>query len=451
MALAPAMCGFEVVTTDDAQVALDRIRNDSPTLTVVDLDLDTTDPLEFLERVRASEAVDILLVAGDRSMGVLRTAVERGACSYLRKPANEDEWLVVFARAQRDAENRTLPVVFLGFSADVQSAVVLAEQAAGLDGHVTLVGERGVGRRSLARLIHQRGQRQGGALAHFSCVGVSPQMVEQTLFGQMSGVAGSSHVGLIEKSHGGTLIIEEVTRLPMRTQETLLKALKIRKLWRGGQGASIPLELRVVALSGTAPNEAVARGEFLRELCDELSSFHAVIPPLRERKLDIPVLADHFVRRAARLALKPVKGVSDAALHRLMRYDWPGNVSELEHMVAKAVETTSHLWLTAEDLPALPDAAGSPASGAPGATIQEIEREAIMRTLEAVDGSTSRAAQVLNMSVRKIQYKLKEYRKEAAAPLHSEKVETVSPAPARSRAARSAGDAVFVAKPDAKD
>lgn len=449
MASAPSYYGFLVSMTSDTDTAIERVENDSTSMVVVDLDLAAGDPLDFLDRIHGADLDDIVLLVGERSMHALQTAVSRGFSSYVHKSATEDEWRVVFARARRQAENRPLPLAFLGFSAEVQDAVTLAEQAAALDGHVTLVGERGVGRRSLARLIHERSPRRGGAFSQFSCAGVSSQMVEQTLFGSMSPtVTGTAdpRPGLLECSHGGTLLIEDVTYLPKRAQDLLLRALKVRSLRRGGHGATVPLDVRVVALSGLPLSDAVGSGQFHRELADELTSFHAVVPPLRERKLDIPVLADHFVRRAARTARKPVKGVSDAALERLMRYDWPGNVRELEHMVVKAVESTTHAWLAAEDLPALPDAVRAPTSRVPGATIQEIEREAILRTLDAVGGSTSRAARVLNMSVRKIQYKLKEYRKDATATLPSEKVQTVA-AGSRVRTSR-LRDAVFVTEPE---
>ena len=190
-------------------------------------------------------------------------------------------------------------------------------------------------------------------------------------------------------------------------------------------------DVRIIATSSQDLEEKVRAGRFHREFLDRLQSIKIPVPALRKHRSDIPILVDRFVRHGARIEGKVLNGISPSALARLMQYDWPGNVRELKDMVRHAVAGAEGSVLGNNDLPSLPEPIGSgPNVMVLGSTIQEVEKEAILRTLEAAGGSTSRAAKILEMSVRKIQYKLKEYRHEAASAVRLETVRSVSPAPA---------------------
>jgi DNA-binding NtrC family response regulator len=317
----------------------------------------------------------------------------------------------------------------IGSSPGVQTALKVAEQVASSGGHVLLMGEPGVGKRLMARLIHDRSPRALRPFGQFSCEGFRERVVDGELFGREAGSGSDARDGLLKLCHRGTLVIDEISKLPAKSQEHLIKCMILNSVRPiGSRSSSAPSDVRIIATTSTDLNEAVRSSDFVRELFDRISGAQAVLAPLRERRSDIPMLADHFVRRAGSRLGKKFKGITSDGLDRLMRHPWPGNVRELEEMVNQSTSRASGPWLAAEDLPALPDALG-PSGIAPGATIQEIEKEAITRTLDLVGGSTSRAAQILNMSVRKIQYKLKEYRREAASALRSETVRSLPPQP----------------------
>lgn len=447
-------CAVEASTLA-GEAAAKRIAEEIPDFIVADLDLKATDPMAFLRRARDRvQPEQCLLLAGPDSLDRAAEAAAIGLAWYQKKPVGPIEVRIAVQRARSAGGfGRFTTGELLGSSPGIQSALKLATQVAPQGGHLLVVGEPGVGKRLLARLIHVKSRRAHQAFRYFSCEGLSERVVEGELFGRDDGHGDGERVdGILRQCHQGTLVIDEISALPVQPQEHLLKCLTMKTIRpHGGRGASAPADVRIIAASSRSLEECVADGRFSRELFERLGGVCLELPPLRARKSDIPMLADHFARRAAELDGRSFKGVAQDGLDRLMRHDWPGNIRELEDMITRAVRHSGGPWLDAESMPSLPDSGNGQSTMIPGSTIQQIEKDAILKTIDAAGGSTGRAARILNMSVRKIQYKLKEYRREAAATLKAETVRApaqsapASPSPVPKR------KTVFVAKRDRRD
>ncbi len=415
-----------------------RIEDEPPELIFADLDATGTDFLDWMARLRQSGfGGSIVVLAGKNSMRMAREALDRGATGYLRKPV--EGWEVELA--VRNSEARSRPIMdrsdpeadarVYGSSPEIQAVLKIVDQVARRGDHLTLIGEAGAGKRLIGRLIHNSSARSHARFMSLGCSGLSESVMDRELFGyrdQHGAGGGGRHPGCLEKCDGGTLLLDEVGALDRRTQGKLL-----RFLTRGSVKADAhderALDVRIIATSGCELEEPVRAGRFNRELFDRLQRIQISVPALRQRRSDIPIIVDQYVRISARMEGKVLNGVSASALARLMQYDWPGNVRELKDMIGHAVSDAEGPVLGDKDIPSLPEPRGSnPDVLVLGATIHEVEKEAILRTLEAADGSTSRAARILQMSVRKIQYKLKEYRQEAATAVRLETVRSVSQA-----------------------
>jgi DNA-binding NtrC family response regulator len=254
-----------------------------------------------------------------------------------------------------------------------------------------------------------------------SCAGLSEPLLEAELFGHESGAfpgADGRQAGRIEQAHGGTLYLQEVGRLPPALQLRLLAVLQGGRVERVGGGAPVAVDVRVIASSQDDLATRVEEGRFREDLYYRLAVVAAALPPLRARREDIPALVSHFVAAAGRALGRDVRGVAPGALAALFSHEWPGNVRELEEAIRRAVAEARGREITVSDLPPLVRGARADAEQAPfpvpGASMEEIEREAILRAVDRCNGSTSRAAEMLGVSVRKVQYRLKEYRARAS-------------------------------------
>jgi DNA-binding NtrC family response regulator len=282
---------------------------------------------------------------------------------------------------------------------------------------VLVLGEAGAGKHHLAQMLHELSPRRERPFLRVACGALGETLVDCELFGYEQGAfdeAGRRHVGAFERARGGTLYLDDVGRLSPAVQVKLLRVLQEGTLERVGGREAIPVDVRVVAGSQHDLAAEVHAGRFRDDLYYRLSVVAVPLPPLRQRKADIPALVAHFLEHRGNAAGRLIRGVTPGVLSSLFAYDWPGNLRELEAVVRSAAERCQGSEIAAADLPlVLQGVKAEDASGTgliPGATLFEIEREAILRTLEQVDGSTARAAEILGVSVRKIQYRLKEYK-----------------------------------------
>jgi DNA-binding NtrC family response regulator len=354
-------------------------------------------------------------------------ALRAGAESYLVRPLDTAQVLVVLEKALekrrlrkdsaalRERIRRRIQVI--GASSELLGAVEVVKRVAPTKATVLVHGEAGAGKAHIAQALHEASPRRERPFVRVNCAAVSESLLESELFGHERGAfadAEGRRIGSLERASGGTIYLHEVARLPPSVQVKLLRVLQQGDFERMGGSETVHVDVRVVAGSQRDLAEEVREGRFRDDLYYRLSVVSIGLPPLRTRKGDIPALVNHFIEQHAAAKEKEISGVTPGTLSALFAYDWPGNVRELANAVERAVAAAHGREIAAEDLaPVLHG--GFPEESAasaliPGATLFEIEREAILRTLDQCGGSTARAADVLGVSIRKIQYRLKEYR-----------------------------------------
>jgi two-component system response regulator HydG len=296
----------------------------------------------------------------------------------------------------------------------MQGVYRLAKQVAPSRATVLITGESGTGKGELARALHALSPRAERPFVAVHCASLAESLLESELFGHEKGSftgAERRRAGRFEQADGGTLFLDEIGEIPTALQVKLLTVLQERRFERVGGNESIKVDVRIIAATNRDLQAEVAAGRFRQDLFYRLNVVSIEMPPLRLRPGDMIVLAEHFLQRFARENHKAIEGFADRAKTRLRTHRWPGNVRELENAIERAVVLCEGSWIDEEHVP---QGSGS-GSGAldgiqiPGATMAELERFAIEKTLQAVDGSTARAAELLDISIRTIQYRLHEY------------------------------------------
>jgi DNA-binding NtrC family response regulator len=409
--------GYDVESAPDAQRALGKIEAFAPHLVLADLELPEMDSIELVRRLRAMEdpgAVVVMAGFGGRSPAV--EAMRVGAAGYLVKPLNCDAVLIVldkvFAhqRLIREAHqlrqrvrDRVAPRNIIGNAPSMQRVFEIIDQVAPSRATVLITGERGTGKELLASAIHEKSPRAGGPFLKLHGAALTEHLLETELFG---------------REHG-TLFLDDIGEISPAVQAKLLRFLQEHAFEHAGGIQTLRLDLRLIVATDRDLSDEIGRGRFRGDLYERLSVVTLEMPPLRERRSDIPALAQLFLDRYARACAKPIDGCSPGMVELLMNHDWPGNVRELEDAIARAVALSEGPLLEPRHLPANVRSAsiqpGLPL--VPGSTLAQIERYAILETLKATGGSTSRAAQILGLSTRTIQYRLHEYNVTPRQPL----------------------------------
>ena len=305
----------------------------------------------------------------------------------------------------------------VGKSRGMRDLYALMRRAAESDITVLIQGESGTGKELVARLIHFNGPREAGPFVAVNCAAIPETLIESELFGHERGAftgASARRIGQFERAEGGTVLLDEVGDMPVALQAKLLRVLEEREIQRVGGTSAIPIDIRVIAATNRDLETAVGDGGFRPDLFYRLAAFPLVIPPLREHREDIPLLAARFLKDHAERSGESLRGISPPALQRLVEYDWPGNVRELRNAIERAVllETTDRLQVNSlpPQLSALAPASGAPEGpGQPPLSMQEAERQAIVRALEVSRSNITRAAQVLEIDRTTLHRKLKKY------------------------------------------
>ncbi len=379
-----------------------------------------------LARAGGSDAAFVVSCRRENVGGAIE-ALKNGAEAYVVLPDDPVRTAVVVQRAlekrrlRREArelrDQARARLRFVGTAPEASAIDEIIRRAAPTKATVLLQGEAGTGRSFVAEMIHEASPRRERPFARAGCAGISEHLLELRLFGSDGGTPGDGQrrrEGLLERADGGTLYLHEVGSLGPSLQVKLLRLLQQGEYERVGGARTLRADVRVVASTRLDLAEEVRQGRFRDDLYYRLNVVSLTLAPLRERKGDIPALAAHFLAQHCRARGRTLRGVTPGALSALFAYEWPGNVRELENAIAQAADACRGDMVGIDDLPtvlrgARPDE-GAGSALIPGASLFEIEREAILRTLDAVGGSTARAAEVLGVSVRKIQYRLKEYR-----------------------------------------
>ena len=419
--------GYVAELAANGHEALRMLASFEPDVVLTDLQMPVLDGLGLLEQGRPSapHAAFVVMTA----FGSIETAVraiQQGAENYLTKPLDFDAVVALVGRACEKAQlsreaadlRRRVSERFdmgkiLGEHPAMQRLLKAVAQVAPSRATVLIFGESGTGKELIASAIHENSPRKSAPFVRLNCAALAESLLESELFGHERGAftgALTRREGRFKQAHGGTLFLDEVSEIPPSVQVKLLRFLQERQFERVGGNESLNVDVRIVAATNRDLLERVKQGAFREDLYYRLNVVQVDVPPLRVRKSDIPLLAQHFLQRFAAENGRPQLCFSDAAMRALLSYPWPGNVRELENAIERATVMGEGDQVGAEHLPG-----GQTQSIqdvpllVPGITLAELERMAILQTLEAVGGNTAKAAELLDISRRKVQYRLKEW------------------------------------------
>ena len=425
--------GFEVETARDGFKALPKLADFAPDLLLTDLMMPGMDGLSLARRARELDRDSIAVVmTAYGAIETALTAVREGAADYVVKPFHLEEFMrivepalarrrlrreVARLRAGTGEEQQIQDIV--GASPVMRAMFDTLVQVAPSRASVLLTGESGTGKELVARAIHQLSPRASRPFVSLHCGALADTLLESELFGHERGSftgAAARREGRFHQADGGTLFFDEIGAISASTQIKLLRFLQEREFERVGGNQTIKVDVRVVAATNTDLKTNVQAGTFREDLFHRLNVISIGVPPLRVRSGDVSLLAAHFLTRFCAENDRRIRGFTAGALDRMLAYPWPGNVRELENALERAVVTCRGTDIGVEDLP--PDVAGAePSAGGiptvPGATLDEVERHAILSTLEHTGGSTSRAAEILGVSIRTVQNRLRRYQSQA--------------------------------------
>ncbi|CAN5871345.1 sigma 54-interacting transcriptional regulator [soil metagenome] len=420
--------GFEVETAADAFKALGKHESFNPHVVVTDLKMPGMDGIELVKKIRGGEdpaAVIVMTAFGAVSSAV--DAMRAGASDYLTKPINFDELLVVVDKVleqqslRREARqlrarvrDRVAPNNIVGNSPPMQRVFEIVDQVAPSRATVLISGESGTGKELVANALHQHSPRAKGPFIKLHCAALAESLLESELFGHEKGSftgAAARKDGRFSLADGGTLFLDEIGEISPSIQVKLLRFLQEHEFERVGGTQTIRVDVRVIAATNKNLVEEVARGRFREDLFYRLNVVALETPPLRDRRSDVPTLARFFLDRYAKENEKTIEGFAPDTMDLLVSYNWPGNVRELENAIERAVVLTTGTLIEVRSLPPNVRPVVTPTGMplVPGATLGSIERYAILETLKSTGGSTSRAAEILGISVRTIQYRLHQY------------------------------------------
>lgn len=425
--------GHEVVVASSGKEGLATLEGRAFDIVVTDLKMKPMDGLAVVGHTLAKHPGTRCIVM--TAYGTIETAVEAmkaGADDYILKPFTPDELELAVERAiqrsrtaeenhyLRTADNQDYDYdAMIGESAVMKNVYGQIEKIAASKSTVLIRGDSGTGKELVARAIHYQGPRANQPFIKVNCAALSAGLLESELFGHEKGSFTGAHerkIGRFELADTGTLLLDEVSEIPSDLQPKLLRALQEREIDRVGGTTSIPVDARIIATSNRNLEEAVENGDFREDLFFRLNVIPVQLPPLRDRREDVPLLVDRFLENFARENGRTGVSIDAESRMRLQAYDWPGNVRELQNAIERAVVLATSPKLTASDFAFLA-ATRSSRNGAggkarAGMTVAQMERELIFKTLEACGDNRTRAAEMLDISVRTLRNKLKEYREE---------------------------------------
>jgi two-component system, NtrC family, response regulator AtoC len=430
--------GFRVEQTISGDAALSRLREDTPDLLIIDVRMPGTSGLE-VTRI-AHEKYPSLPIIVMTAFGSIETAVEaihEGAFDFISKPMNLEELKKTVSRAlaqralQRpakmtnggDDENPQQLGKIIGRSAAMLEVYKTVARVAPTKSTVLILGESGTGKELIARAIHQHSPRANRPFVAVDCGALTETILESEIFGHVRGAftgALADKKGVFEEAQGGTCFLDEIGGISANMQARLLRVLQEHEIRRVGGKDWVTVDVRVVAATNQNLEEAVSRGEFRQDLYYRLNVVAILLPPLRERVEDIPLLARHFLQHYSQESGKSITVISDKAMELLCAYSWPGNIRELENAVEQAVALSYQPVLTPDDLPAVRDHAAAKSfqndsqNGqflfADSPTLEEVKKRYMLYTLKHAGGNISRTAKILNIDRRSLYRMLTRYK-----------------------------------------
>jgi len=426
--------GYAVVSATNGLQALDEFGRGKFSLVIADMKLPEMSGIEVLTEVkRVSPHVPVIMTTANGTIENAVEAMQCGASDYILKPFSPETLEVVIKNACKKSNGRMR--VGSGSQDPCMEApsktmvtqdprllrvLKLAKDIAPSKATVLIQGESGTGKEVLASYIHRHFGGDERPYVAINCASLPDGLAESELFGHEKGSftgAMNRKRGKFELANQGTIVLDEISEMAMPIQAKLLRALQERAIDRVGGSRAVPIDVRVIAISNRDLKNAVKEGKFREDLFYRLNVIPFTIPPLRERKGDIPLLSRHFIEKYGLLYARPVKRISDAALSLLMGLEWRGNVRELENTIERAVLLSDKDTILPEHLFLEDVETGDhqPSRIRPGVTVREMERELIFKTLKEVDDNRTHAAEMLGISIRTLRNKLREYKEEGLA------------------------------------
>ena len=444
--------GHEVAVAENGRMALDMVARERLDLVITDIRMPEMEGIELLRRVKALQPeLPVVIMTGFATVDTAVEAMKQGAFDYILKPfpveVIEETVARVFAQAARPLavtrpaaprpERSGLGKPIIGQNPKLQQLMARARSVASSKATVLILGESGTGKEVFARYIHQESDRRDGPFVALNCAALPEGLLESELFGHEKGAFTGAIVtkkGKFELADGGTLLLDEIGEIPLHLQAKLLRVLQEEEVDRLGGRAPTRIDVHVLATTNRDLEEAVREGTFRQDLYYRLNVIPLRLPPLRERREDIVALADFFIEKYSSQYGREQKRLSSDSMERFLRYDWPGNVREMENLVERAVLLSQGpdlaLWDFWDDVepPVLQQAEVvqdmAPAGGyevvaaanASAAleigtqTLREVERQMILQALRNTDNNRTHAADLLGISVRTLRNKLHEYR-----------------------------------------
>ncbi|MCJ7498815.1 sigma-54 dependent transcriptional regulator [bacterium] len=421
--------GYAVETASSGEEAVQKVEDGFYHLVIMDMKMGGMGGLEALKRIKdISSAVQVLIVTAYASVDTAVDAMRSGALNYLTKPIDLGELRVQVEKTLQFshlvAENESLKAQvtgafeasqIIGKSSRILELFDTLRMVAPTEATVLILGESGTGKELVADAVHLNSPRKKGPLVKVNCAALPETLLESELFGHEKGSftgAVARREGRFKLADGGTLFLDEIAEMSLLLQAKLLRVIQSRSFERVGGTETISSDVRLIVATNRDLEDEVREKRFREDLFYRLNVVPVTLPPLRERREDIPLLADHFLSEIAERNGKLIRGFSPQAMDLLVRNKWKGNVRELENVVERAVIMTRGDVIQPGDLPGhITEEGNAPSSGIiPGRPLSDLEREAILSTLDMTGGNRTESAKLLGISRRTLQYKLKEFK-----------------------------------------
>ncbi|MGD9034773.1 MAG: sigma-54 dependent transcriptional regulator [Desulfobacteraceae bacterium] len=424
--------GYSILEADDGSTAIEKVHEQAFDLILMDIRMIKVSGLEALNEIKAfNPAIPVIIMTAYSSVETAVEALKSGAYDYLTKPLDFDELRLAMERAmdhrQLREENRLLRESLgnhfdrqniIGRSPAMVKLLETVAQVAPSEATVLITGESGTGKEMIAGAIHFNSPRKDGPFVKINCAAITETLLESELFGHEKGAFTGAHKrkeGRFRQAHGGSIFLDEISEMSLAMQVKLLRVLQEREITRVGGEEVINVDVRLIAATNKDLLVEIEAGRFREDLFYRLNVVTLNMPPLRERREDVPLLAKHFLGMFSEKNRKTIKGFSPQAMDQLLRYGWPGNVRELMNAVERAVVLSSSEYLDEEELQlVLKDKTAEgeerPKEAIPGdLPLEEVEKASILKTLELTGGNKSEAARRLGITRRTLHKKLKKY------------------------------------------
>lgn len=424
--------GYDVADVSGVREALDLLDGREFDLIMTDLKMQGQSGLDLLETVQANDPQQcIILMTAHGTVDSAVEAMKKGAFDYLEKPLERDNLILTLRRAFERIglmrENRvlqkrveaiqTIPNM-LGEHPKMREVFRVVSKIAATTSTVLIVGESGTGKELVARAIHEGSQRRARPFMAINCAAIPDTLMESELFGHEKGSftgANAREIGIFEAANGGTVFLDEIGEMNVAMQAKLLRAIQEREIRRVGGKVNIPLDVRIISATNKELEQEIRRGSFREDLFYRLNVIRINLPPLRERGNDVKTLTEFFVKKYSLASGIAVDGISRSALKLLMNYSWPGNVRQLESVIERSVLMAESNYIEPGDLPAEITATSLLSGGIPfdlppeGIAFEELEKGLIIKAMERADWVIGKAAPLLGMSYKTLQYRLEKF------------------------------------------